>query len=227
MPDRSIDSIYYRDAGSISVARRISTYGRQNVYKSLIRIAAPDASTRILDIGVSDEEGPEANMLEQLYPWPGSITAAGLGEGREFQQKYPDCGYARIEADRPLPFKDKTFDIVWSNAVLEHVGGPEQRRRFLLEAARVARRVILAVPNRWFPVEHHTALPLVHWNAGLFRRMLSGTPRDHWAHQANLDFLSMGLLRTEWPLAKPPGIAYAGLWLGPFSSNLIIDSGEL
>ena len=28
---------------------------------------------------------------------------------------------------------------------------------------RVGKRVFLTTPNRWFPVEVHTRLPLVHW----------------------------------------------------------------
>ena len=31
------------------------------------------------------------------------------------------------------------------------------------EALRVARRAFVTTPNRWFPVEVHTRLPLVHW----------------------------------------------------------------
>jgi hypothetical protein len=31
------------------------------------------------------------------------------------------------------------------------------------EAVRVSSRVFLTTPNRWFPVELHTRLPLVHW----------------------------------------------------------------
>jgi hypothetical protein len=31
------------------------------------------------------------------------------------------------------------------------------------EALRVSRRVFITTPNRWFPIEVHTKLPLVHW----------------------------------------------------------------
>ena len=58
---------------------------------------------------------------------------------------------------------DGAFDVVYSNAVIEHVGGRERQRRFVREALRVGRRVFLTTPNRWFPVEVHTRLPLVHW----------------------------------------------------------------
>ena len=55
------------------------------------------------------------------------------------------------------------FDVVHSNAVIEHVGGRERQLAFVREALRVGRRVFLTTPNRWFPVEVHTRLPLVHW----------------------------------------------------------------
>ena len=62
-----------------------------------------------------------------------------------------------------LPFPDGAFDVVHSNAVIEHVGGRERQEAFVREALRVGRRVFLTTPNRWFPIEVHTRLPLVHW----------------------------------------------------------------
>ena len=47
--------------------------------------------------------------------------------------------------------------------MIEHVGGEERQRAFVSEALRVARRVFVTTPNRWFPLEVHTRLPLVHW----------------------------------------------------------------
>ena len=47
--------------------------------------------------------------------------------------------------------------------MIEHVGGRERQEAFVDEALRVGRRVFLTTPNRWFPVEVHTKLPLVHW----------------------------------------------------------------
>ena len=62
-----------------------------------------------------------------------------------------------------LPFPDQSFDVVFSNAVIEHVGDVERQRQFVAEALRVGRRVFVTTPNRWFPIEVHTRLPLVHW----------------------------------------------------------------
>ncbi|WP_448614615.1 class I SAM-dependent methyltransferase [Modestobacter sp. URMC 112] len=63
-----------------------------------------------------------------------------------------------------LPFADNTFDYVFSNAVIEHVGGPERARQMLAESRRVARKgAFHTTPNRWFPVETHTQVPFLHW----------------------------------------------------------------
>jgi hypothetical protein len=50
-------------------------------------------------------------MLEQLYPWPGQITAATLSQELDFSKSYTSR-YMQIEAGGPLPFSDKAFDVV-------------------------------------------------------------------------------------------------------------------
>ena len=214
----SADSQYYRHAGRLSPARWVSAWARSNVFELFMQQIVPRQDTTILDIGSSDEEGPETNMLEQLYPWPEQITAAGIGQGLEFSKRYASY-YVQIEAGKPLPFSDMAFDVVWSNAVLEHVGGQNARAAFVTEIRRVARRAFIVVPNRWFPIEHHTAIPMLHWCAPLFRRLLRGTAMDFWTYPRNMDFLSRHSLTLEFPQAKA---MYCGFRLGPISSNLVL-----
>jgi len=218
----SVDSIYYRDAGSMAGTRGISARARAAMYALFVRQLRPTASTTILDVGVSDEEGPETNMLEKQHPWPERITCAGLGDGGELRRSYPGLSYVKIEGSCGLPFHDKAFEIGWSNAVLEHVGGREQRAIFLRELIRVSRSVFVTVPNRWFPVEHHTGIPFLHWNGAVFRTLLRGTPLRHWSEAANMDFLSRRMLLEEWPGEGSVEVFYAGLRMGPFSSNLAL-----
>jgi SAM-dependent methyltransferase len=217
----SIDSIYYRDAGDIATARSISAKARRAVYELFVQECKPNGDTRILDIGVSDEEGPESNMLEQCYPWRNQILCAGLGDGRQLLEKYPGISYLKIEAGKKLPFDDGKFDVVYSNAVLEHVGGKTERIKFVQEARRVGRTIFFVVPNRWFPVEHHTAIPLVHWNADLFRFMTRKGKLSFWSDPKNLEFLSALSLGREFPFAR---FVYTGLHFGMFSSNIAMIS---
>lgn len=64
---------------------------------------------------------------------------------------------------RAMPYRTQSVDLVVSNAVIEHVGGEEDQRRFLDEHRRVGRICVVTTPNRWFPVESHTSAVLTHW----------------------------------------------------------------
>jgi Methyltransferase domain len=192
------------------------------MYDLMLDTFKPTRDTSILDVGVSDQDGLEANMLEQQYPWLEQITCAGLGEGGSVQTSFPGIKYVSILPNQRLPFVNGQFDIFCSNAVLEHVGGPAQRKFFLEEAMRVAKAAFITIPHRWFPIEHHTAIPLLHWSPSLFRALTRRTRFAYWSDPENVDFLDERLLQREWPFSFPLQTRYTGLKLGIFSSNLAL-----
>ncbi len=150
------------------LADAISLRSRERKLELFLDELRPTAETTVLDVG-ADELGfgegdgcATMNFFEERYPWPERITALGLHDGSGFRSRYPQIPYVQGDACA-LPFADASFDIVFSNAVIEHVGGRDRQRRFVSEALRVGRRVFITTPNRRFPVEVHTRLPLVHW----------------------------------------------------------------
>jgi SAM-dependent methyltransferase len=152
----------------VSLADAISLRSRKRKLRLLLDELPPAAETSVLDVG-ADELGfgegdgcGTLNFLEEMYPWPERITALGLQDGVGFRSRYPQISYVQGDACA-LPFADGEFDIVFSNAVIEHVGDRPRQRLFVSEALRVGRRVFLTTPNRRFPIEVHTRLPLVHW----------------------------------------------------------------
>src|ERR1700682_3213456 len=158
-----VDSKYYQAVPPRSLGERLTIAARDRIYGDFTRYCRPAPDDTILDIGVSDVVNDAANMLERKYPYPDRITALGLGEGAEFRAAFPKTSYMRIEPNQRLPFSDKSFTIATSNAVLEHVGSPDHQALFVSELMRVARKIFVSVPHRYFPVEHHTGIPFLHF----------------------------------------------------------------
>jgi hypothetical protein len=220
LPD---DQRYYQHAGSLKIARRISAIARRRVYDLFLEKMRPASTDRILDIGTTDDNGLESNMLEQLYPYRDNLTCLSLSDGKAILAAYPGVHHVRISVGNALPFGPNAFDVVHCNAVLEHVGSSERQKEFVVEMCRVARRRFLVVPNRGFPIEHHTGLPFVHYlPKAWFRRLLRGGRYDVWSREENLNYLSAAELRALWPANDFPTITYSGIGLGRWNSNLVI-----
>jgi SAM-dependent methyltransferase len=148
------------------IASEASRRSRDRKLRLFMETFAPTEATSVVDVGVTDSGVAGAygtdNFLEASYPWPERITAVGVTGLDAFGAAFPRV--SRIVADgRALPFADGEFDVGFSNAVVEHVGGHDDQVAFVHELCRVAKRVFVTTPNRWFPLEVHTLLPVVHW----------------------------------------------------------------
>jgi hypothetical protein len=59
--------------------------------------------------------------------------------------------------------QNKSFDIVFSNSVIEHLGSWSNQIAAAEEMTRLRARVWIQTPNRTFPVDPHLLTPFVHW----------------------------------------------------------------
>ena len=219
-----VDKKYYRQAPNESLAERLLIAARDRIYKDFLEQMQPKPADRILDVGVSDVISNGANVLERCYPEQQNITACGLGAGQEFQATFPKVKYVRIEPNVRLPFGDRSFAIATANAVLEHVGSAANQAFFVSELCRVAERVFISVPHKFFPVEHHTALPFVHYQKRTFELACAATGKSEWTREENLILMTRKLLRQLGaPIGKRAAVGYTGMRFGPFSSNLFLS----
>lgn len=108
--------------------------------------------TTVLDIG-----GREFNWT--LMPFIPRVTILNLGiQG-------PQSGrFNWIVGDaRALPFPDQSFEVVFSNSVIEHLGNAAAQRQFANEVRRVGHSYFVQTPNRNFFLEPHVVTPFIHW----------------------------------------------------------------
>jgi 2-polyprenyl-3-methyl-5-hydroxy-6-metoxy-1,4-benzoquinol methylase len=95
----------------------------------------------------------------------------------EHQDKAPWATYV-VGDGCATNFKTGSFDIVFSNSVIEHVGGFERQKQFAKECVRCGRSFFIQTPNRWFPLDTHTLMPFAHWlPQRIFKKLLRFSPR--------------------------------------------------
>ncbi len=95
-------------------------------------------------IGLVDEPDVQITLLNvALQPTRYGNVSSVAGDARDMAQ-----------------FRDGQFDVVYSNSVIEHVGGIDQMASMASEIRRVGQRYFVQTPNRYFPVEPHFVFPL-------------------------------------------------------------------
>ena len=207
-----------------SIPARIAAHQRRRMFHRFEERIGIDAHSTIIDVGVTSNEAYEGdNYFETLYPFKHNITAVGLEDAGYLVERYPGLRFVRVEPG-PLPFDDRSFDIAHSSAVIEHVGSRALQIAFIRELWRVSRRAIfLTTPNRWFPIEFHNMLPLVHWlPAGTFRALLRGIGHDFYAKEENLNLLSASSLQAIAAEAGVPNPKVETVSLAGWPSNLML-----
>lgn len=122
----------------------------------------PDfAAMRVLDLGGTAWFWQTAPQL------PAHVTLVNLdGEddqtGPGIDAVDAPCSMSQLRADATsdlAPLVGERFDLVFSNSVIEHVGGYGARARFARNVERLADRYWVQTPYRYFPVEPHWLFP--------------------------------------------------------------------
>lgn len=73
-------------------------------------------------------------------------------------------------------FGDQSFDLVFSNSVIEHLYTFENQMKMAKEIQRVGKKFFIQTPNKYFPIEAHYALPFAQFMPkGLLMFLLTKT----------------------------------------------------
>lgn len=127
---------------------------RMSLFYNLLR---PDEKTRILDIGGTTD------TWEEFSPKIGfglNITLLNLrsyNTSLSYRNRYTFMQGNALY----LPFKNKSFDIVFSNSMIDHLYSFENQQRCANEIRRVGKQFFVQTGNRNFFFEPHFLTPFI------------------------------------------------------------------
>ncbi|MGH3057995.1 MAG: methyltransferase domain-containing protein [Gaiellaceae bacterium] len=128
---------------------------REQRYVMFVELCAVEPDERILDVGAG--EGSALERFNKTNP----IVAVDLETDERDWLQGENVTVQRADGTQ-LPFGNRSFPIVFSNSVIEHVPKGLQPA-FAREIRRVGDRYFVQTPNRWFPIEPHYQMPFVHF----------------------------------------------------------------
>lgn len=142
---------------------------RLRLFQRLLRVVSPAARRermkylRLLDLNTGAKVVDLGGACEiwQFMDTPLEITIVNL-PGVDVQK--PSASHHKfhfVEADATDlgMYSDDEFDLVFSNSVIEHVGGKDRQAAFAGEVRRLAPAYYVQTPSIWFPLEAHSGMP--------------------------------------------------------------------
>jgi len=130
-----------------------SRHFRKKRMQMFVKIIQPTAGMRVLDMGgqpaIWDHVTPSLRVT--CLNLPGIINKDHV--------THHQIRYVEGDACSMPYFKRGDFDIVFSNSVIEHVGGLEKQQAFAAEIQRLSDNYWVQTPCKHFPIEAHCGMP--------------------------------------------------------------------
>lgn len=131
---------------------------REKRYQRFCSLVANDGIDRLLDVGGNSGDWFGRGKLIK------EVDALNLTPAPDVDAP-PDSPVIRcVTGDgTALHFPDASYDIVYSNSVIEHVGDASQQAAFAKECSRVGKRLWIQTPAYECPFEPHYLGLFLHW----------------------------------------------------------------
>lgn len=129
---------------------------RSQRFRQFLQLVNPPKYANILDLGGS-------SYTWKMVPHDFHITIVNLDET---EMEPPTEQFTFVQGDATNlrhQFADQSFDVVFSNSVIEHVGDDSKQAAFASEVKRLGKGYWVQTPSDRFPIEIHTGIPF-YWN---------------------------------------------------------------
>jgi Methyltransferase domain len=180
-----------------TLLRPFSKWSRKGRMRTLLKIMNLKTDMSILDLG-------GLPSIWDNIPFKLNITVLNLpGTMERGTPTHHNIRYLEGDACEIPELDDRSFDLVFSNSVIEHVGSDDRQANFAREVRRLGRSYWIQTPSKWFPIEPHCGMPLWwFYPAKLRAYYINGWRRKYptWTKMVEeTTVLSKNTLRTFFP----------------------------
>lgn len=173
--------------------KKILYFNRQKIHEIFIKESGYNLDSSLLDIGTSNTDDTNHNLILQKTVKNKNIYSLSNTNLDKIKLKYGNVKKFYKADGRNTGLTNKFFDIVYSSATLEHVGSFEEQIQFIKEAYRLSKKItFITTPNRFYPIDFHTKIPLIHWfPKKIHRFILNLLGLSFYAKESNLNLLDV------------------------------------
>jgi hypothetical protein len=141
-----------------AIYRQVFKIWRVRRFKLFLRLMHPTNSEVLIDVG-----GYPGSWTGYLQPVK-RIDILNIHKVGWDDAQFPRHNIRILLGDGcSLKMPDRSYDIAFSNSVIEHVGSWEHQQRFAREIRRVAWELWVQTPAYECPIEPHYMTPLIHY----------------------------------------------------------------
>lgn len=139
----------------------ISAHFRRRRMRTLVETLNISPGKRVLDLGGAPAiwEYISVPLEITLMNLPGAISQGEFEILQSPGLRHHTFHVIEGDACNVEQYEDHSFDLVFSNSVIEHVGPPEKQAEFAREVIRLGRSYWVQTPSKWFPIEAHSGMP--------------------------------------------------------------------
>jgi hypothetical protein len=212
----------YHNHQSSFIFKLLEKY-RNKIYLKFIEHIPFNSKTTLIDIGTTNVDLDHENYLVNKYPYKRSITCLSNQTLSLIKKKFPQIKTIKSDG-RETKLKNNKFDIVHSNATIEHVGNFNNQIKFVKETLRISKKYIfITTPNRNFFFDLHTIIPIIHWfPKKIHRLILKKIGHNFLSKEENLNLLNNEDLEKICKIIKIKKYIIDSIKILGFRTNLIL-----
>jgi len=212
----------YSTTDSIFKSWGLNKY-RSKIHNIFLESFVFTKKTRIIDIGSTQLLDEYENILLKKYKYKNNITCFSNQNLINLKKKYKKIKILQGDG-RKTNLKKNSYDIAYSSATIEHVGSFLNQVKFIKEMLRVAKKgIFVTTPNRYFPFDLHTFLPLIHiLPKKIHRRILKFFGYKFLSQEKNLNLLGKSDLTKICEKLKVSRYKIKKIKVLLFTSNLLL-----